>query len=55
MVYKIIFCSQFHNIPDEAGRITIIIRRTQTIAKHSAFHGNAKICLKKMFKKKTGY
>ena len=40
MVCKIIFCSEFPDIPDKAGRETRR-RRTQAIAKHYAFHANA--------------
>ena len=39
MVCKIIFCFEFPNIPDKAGRKTR--RRTQAIAKRYAFHANA--------------
>ena len=38
IVCKISFCSEFPDIPDEAGRKTR--RRTQTIAKRYAFHAN---------------
>ena len=41
MVCKIIFCSEFPDIPDNAGRKTRRRRRTQAIAKRYAFHGNA--------------
>ena len=44
VVCKIAFCSEFPNIPDSAGR-KIIIRRTQAIARHYAFHANAIIPL----------
>ena len=40
MVCKIIFCSEFPDIPDKAGRETRR-RRTQTIAKRYAFQANA--------------
>ena len=40
MVCKIIFCSEFPDIPDKAGRKTRR-RRTQAIAKRYAFHANA--------------
>ena len=45
MVCKIIFCSEFHDIPNKAGRKQriIIIRRTQATAKRYAFHANAVI------------
>ena len=49
MVCKIIFCPEFPDIPDKAGRKTRRRRRrkrrrrTQTIAKRYAFHANAKI------------
>ena len=49
MVCKIYFCSEFLVIPDKAGRVTWR-KRTQAIAKHFAFHANAKI----MIKMKTG-
>ena len=44
MVCKIIFCSEFPDIPDKAGRKTRRRRRrrTQAIAKRYAFHANAK-------------
>ena len=42
MVYKIVFCSEFPDIPNNAGRKTRRRRRrTQAIAKRYAFHGNA--------------
>ena len=40
MVCKIVFCSEFPNIPDNAGKVTRR-RRTQAIAKRYTFHGNA--------------
>ena len=40
MVCKIIFCPEFRDIPDKAGRKTRR-RRTQAIAKRYAFHANA--------------
>ena len=40
MVCKIIFCSEFPNIPDKTGRKIIRRRRTQAIAKRYAFHAN---------------
>ena len=40
MVYQIIFCSKFPDIPDKAGRKTRRRRRTQTIAKRYAFDAN---------------
>ena len=47
MVCKIAFCSEFPNIPDNAGRKIRRRkkrrRRTKTIAKHYAFHANAEI------------
>ena len=39
MVCKIVFYSEFPDIPDKAGRVTR--RRTQAIAKRYAFHANA--------------
>ena len=42
MVCKIIFCSEFPDIPDKAGRKMRRRRRTQAIAKRYAFHENAK-------------
>ena len=46
MVCKIIFCTEFPNIPHKAGRKTRRRRRrTQAIAKRYAFHANAKIPL----------
>ena len=45
VVCKIIFCSEFPDIPDKAGRKTRTRRRrrrTQAIAKRDAFHANAK-------------
>ena len=41
MVRKIIFCTEFLDIPDEAGRVTRR-RRTQAITKRFAFHENVK-------------
>ena len=42
MVCKIIFCSEFPDIPDKAGRKTRgRRRRTQAIAKRYAFYANA--------------
>ena len=49
MVCKIIFCPEFPDIPDKAGRKTRRRRRrkrrrrTQAIAMRYAFHANAKI------------
>ena len=40
-VWKIIFYSEFPDIPDKAGRKTRRRRRTQAIAKRYAFHANA--------------
>ena len=40
MVCKIVFCSEFPDIPDKGNRATTR-RRTQTIAKPYAFHANA--------------
>ena len=40
VVCKIAFCSEFPDIPDNAGRVTRR-RRTQAIAKRYAFHANA--------------
>ena len=42
MVCKIVFCSEFPNIPDDAGRKIRRRRRTQVIAKRYALHANAK-------------
>ena len=40
---KIVFYSKFSNIQDNAGKVTRRTRRrTQAIAKHYAFHANAK-------------
>ena len=41
MVYKIIFCPKFPDIPGKVGRITRKRRRIQAIAKRFAFHPNA--------------
>ena len=42
MVFEIVFCSEFPDIPDNAGKFTRRRRRrTQTIAKRYAFHANA--------------
>ena len=38
MVVKIIFCFEFLDIPDNAGRKTRRRRKTQAIAKRCAFH-----------------
>ena len=40
MVCKIIFCSEFPDIPDKAGRKARRRRRTPAIAKRYAFHAN---------------
>ena len=41
VVCKIVFCSEFPDIPDNAGKFTRRRRRrTQTIAKRYAFHAN---------------
>ena len=40
VVCKIVFCSEFPDIPDNAGRKTRR-RRTQAIAKRYVFHANA--------------
>ena len=45
VVCKIILCSEFANIPDNAGRKTRRRRRTQAIAKCYAFHADAKSLL----------
>ena len=46
MVWKIIFCSEFPDIPDTAGRKTRRrITRTQAIAKRYELHANAIIVL----------
>ena len=47
MVCKIIFCSEFPDIPVKAGRKTRrrSRRRTQAIAKRYAFHANAISCI----------
>ena len=42
MVCEILFCSEFPDIPDNAGRKTRRRRRTQAITKRYAFHANAK-------------
>ena len=48
MVCKIIFCFEFPNIPDKAGRKTRR-RGTQAIAKCYVFHANViKVCLTKI-------
>ena len=39
--WSVIFCSEFPDIPNKAGRKTRRIRRTQAIAKRYAFHANA--------------
>ena len=51
VVCKIVFCSEFPDIPDNAGKVTRRTRRrrrrrrrTQAIAKRYAFHANAKMC-----------
>ena len=47
VVCKIVFCSEFPNIPDNAGKVTRGTRRrrrrrrTQAIAKRYVFHANA--------------
>ena len=48
MVCKIVFCSVFPDIRDNAGKVTRRRRRrTQAIAKRYAFHVNAKIIPRK--------
>ena len=44
MVFKIVFCSEFPDIPDKAGR-KMRRGRTQAIAKCYAFHANAIILI----------
>ena len=39
-----VFCSEFPDIPDKAGRVTKR-RRTQAIAKDHAFHANSIISI----------
>ena len=42
VVCKIVFCSEFTDIPDNAGKVMRRRRRgTQAIAKRYAFHANA--------------
>ena len=41
MVCKIVFCSEFPDMPDNTGKVTRIRRRTQAIAKRYAFQANA--------------
>ena len=43
VVCKIVFCSEFPDIPGNAGKVTRrrMRRRTQSIAKQFAFHANA--------------
>ena len=41
MVCKIMFCSEFPDIPDKADKKTRRKRKTQAIAKCYAFHANA--------------
>ena len=42
VVCKIVFCSEFPDIPDNAGKVMRRRRRrTQAIAKRYAFHANA--------------
>ena len=41
VVCKIVFCSEFPDIPDNAGKGRRRRRRTQAIAKRYAFHSNA--------------
>ena len=45
MLCKIIFISEFPDIPDKAGRVTRC-RRTQAIAKRCVFQVNAKNILR---------
>ena len=49
MVCKIIFFSEFPDIPEKAGRKPRRRRRTQAIAKRYAFHANAITALKTNF------
>ena len=44
MICKIIFCSEFPDIPDKAGRFT-----RRTVAKPFAFHPNAKTVVASQF------
>ena len=50
MVFKKFFCSEFPNIPDDAGKGTRRrrSRRIQAIAKRYAFHANAIKSLSKL-------
>ena len=41
LVCKIVFCSEFPDIPGKAGKVTIRRKRTQAIAKDYVFHANA--------------
>ena len=51
VICEIVLCSEFLNIPDNAGRKTTRRRRTQAIAKRYAFHTNAIIWYVKMWSK----
>ena len=41
VICKIVICSEFPDIPDNAGRKTRSRRRTHAKAEHHAFHANA--------------
>ena len=53
MIYKIIFWSEFLDIPDKAGRVPRR-RRTQEIAKRFAFYSNAIIVAEKPSSNRPG-
>ena len=52
MVCKIVFCSEFPDIPDNAGKVTRRRRRRriQAIAKRYMFHADAKTYSKRSLK-----
>ena len=52
MICKIIFWSEFLDIPDKAGRVPR--RRTQEIAKRFAFYSNAIIVAEKPSSNRPG-
>ena len=56
VVCKIVFCSEFPDIPDNAGRKTTTRRRSQAIAKRYAFHANAmRLIYNSIFKGQLSY
>ena len=56
VVCKIVFCSEFPDIPDNASKKTTTRRRSQAIAKRYAFHANAiRLIYNSFFKWRLSY